>query len=184
MFKQMQQVQQYGIYTIPKFLNDEECETYKQLIVNPPKESYNFTDSGIFKNRKFIDTTLTEVFYNKLMKHFEPSDLLVRPNNLIMTGHYEEGEQFNLHTDTGLYYNRNTKEKSRWTLLIYLNEDYEGGHTQFYDDSWNLRETIKPEKGKALLFDIDLWHRGDNIKIGKKYWIGCEIIGKFDLKLD
>jgi hypothetical protein len=172
-------LEQYGIYTIPNFLNDDECELYKQIVLNPPKESSYFTDSGIFKNRKFIDTQLTEVFYKKLMNYFKPSDLLLRPNNLIMTGFYEKGEQFNLHTDTGLYYNRNTEEKSRWTLLIYLNDDYLGGNTLFYDDSWKLTKTIKPEKGKALLFDIDLWHRGDIIQSGKKYWIACEIIGKF-----
>ena len=72
------------------------------------------------------------------------------------------------------------KEKSCWTLLIYLNDDYEGGHTIFYDDNWKQIESISPERGKALLFDIDLWHRGDILVSGTKQWIGCEIIGVFN----
>jgi hypothetical protein len=36
------------------------------------------------------------------------------------------------------------------------------------------------EYGHPVLdFDIDLWHRGDVIQSGTKYWIGCEIIGTF-----
>ena len=60
------------------------------------------------------------------------------------------------------------KEMTRYTLLIYLNSNYEGGETN----------TIKPETGKALIFDIDLWHSELPVINGEKYWIGCEIIGK------
>jgi hypothetical protein len=172
-------LQEKGIYTIPKFLSEEECLKYKELVFNAPEGATNFTDSGIFKNLKWIDSELSTEFYTKLQKYIEPSSLALRANNLIMTGNYDPNEQFSLHTDTGLFYDRVGKEKSRWTLLIYLNDDYEGGHTLFYDDNWNQTQDIKPEKGKALLFDIDLWHRGDMLLSGTKQWIGCEIIGKF-----
>lgn len=172
-------LEQEGIYTIPNFFTDEECENYKELVIRPPNGSCAFTNTGLFSNRKWIDPSLANTFYKKLCKYIEPSDLAIRANNIIMTGKYEPGQQFNMHTDTGLFYDRTSKEKSRWTLLIYLNADYEGGKTLFYDDNWQPTEDITPEKGKALLFDIDLWHRGDILKSGIKYWIGCEIIGKF-----
>ena len=175
----MLKLKERGIYTIPKFLSDDECEKYSQLVHNPPKDSSDFTNTGVFTNRKWIEPNLSSLFYEKLKNYIEPTDLAVRDNNLIMTGKYEPNQQFSLHTDTGLFYDRENKEKSRWTLLIYLNDNFEGGHTLFYDDNWKQTEDIMPEKGKALLFDIDLWHRGDILKSGTKFWIGCEIIGKF-----
>jgi prolyl 4-hydroxylase len=168
-----------GIYTIKNFLSEEECQKYLSLVFTPPREATNFTDSGLFKNMKWVDQELADLFYKKLANYIDPTELAIRANKLIMTGNYESGQQFSLHTDTGLFYDKKNREKSRWTLLIYLNDNFEGGNTLFYDDNWNLTEEIKPEKGKALLFDIDLWHRGDILKSGIKQWIGCEIIGKF-----
>lgn len=95
-----------------------------------------------------------------------------------MAGYYQKEKSFGIHTDTGLYYNIELNQKSRWTLLIYLNDNFDGGETVFYDtNTWNKVCEIKPEIGKALLFDIDLWHSGSPIVDGEKYWIGCEIIG-------
>jgi len=104
-----------------------------------------------------------------------------RPNTVIMSGKYQVGDSFSLHTDTGLYYNRDTREKTRWTLLIYLNDDFDGGETVFYNDNWRRDEVtiVRPKKGNAILFDIDLWHKGTPVTRGVKYWIGCEIIDKF-----
>jgi hypothetical protein len=96
-----------------------------------------------------------------------------------MTGMYSPGDSFGLHTDTGLYYNSKEKEKTQWTLLIYLNTLEEEGATVFYDDNWNITQKIYPKCGKAILFDIDLWHLGEPLICQEKFWIGCEMIGKF-----
>ena len=32
------------------------------------------------------------------------------------------------------------------------------------------------EKGMALIFDINLWHKANKVINGNKYWIGREII--------
>lgn len=53
------------------------------------------------------------------------------------------------------------------------------GATIFYDDTWRESKRIYPREGTAILFDIDLWHKGEELKTQCKYWIGCEIIGPF-----
>lgn len=169
------QLQKGGVYTIPHFLTNDECNHYLQMPHSQPTTP--FTDSGVFDNKKWDDFALATIFFTKLQNHIEPTPLATRANTVIMTGSYTPDQQFNLHTDTGLFYNRDANEKSNWTLLIYLNDDFEGGHTLFYDDEWMLTDTIRPERGKALLFDIDLWHRGDLLTSGTKHWIGCEVIG-------
>jgi hypothetical protein len=42
---------------------------------------------------------------------------------------YLPGQQFKMHRDGS--YERNENEKSFYTFLIYLNDDFEGGETEF-----------------------------------------------------
>ena len=169
-----------SIYTLAEFLSKEECDRYIQAIQAPQKRT-NFTDSGKFTNHKYVDQALADIFFAKLQTYKLQEELL-RPNNLVMTGFYKPGDQFGLHTDTGLYYNRATHEKSRWTLLIYLNTVEGEGATVFYDEEWKECKRIYPKEGTAILFDIDLWHKGDELLTQFKYWIGCEVIGPFTPK--
>lgn len=166
------------IKTYPDFLTSEECDFFRAMI-NKKTDANNFTDSGRFDNKIWQDPTLATNFHKRLLV-LDPVEeqRYLRANNVLMAGHYEVGDSFSLHTDTGLYYDMERKEKSRWTLLIYLNDDFEGGETVFYHtDIWAETHRIRPRKGMALLFDIDLWHSGQPLLRGQKYWIGCEIIG-------
>ena len=43
--------------------------------------------------------------------------------------------------------------------------------------------SISPTGFSRFLFDIDLWHKANEVIKGTKYWIGCEIIGKILRKL-
>ncbi len=163
------------IQTFDDFLSTDECLAFQTMIRN--KKAVNFTDSGKFTNKKWVDDSLTNQFYLRLLE-IDPRSRYLRANNLVMAGIYSPQDSFGLHTDTGLYYNVGRKEKSRWTLLIYLNTVANGGETVFYStDKWEVVQRVKPEAGKALLFDIDLWHCAEPILDGEKLWIGCEIIG-------
>lgn len=164
-----------SIHILPDFLTSHECATFIQRIQTGADGGTPFTNSGRFKNRKWKDPTIATSFYTRLMAKSAVPNCL-RANTVCMSGHYEVGDSFSIHTDTGLFYNEH--EKSMWTLLIYLNDDFTGGRTVFYDDDWNVSQTIEPRAGMAILFDIDLWHRGEELESGQKFWIGCEIIGE------
>ncbi len=161
------------IKTYRNFLTNEECQKYINEI-NNKKNKICFTNTGKFENDKYIDRELSNYFYQKIKSIINVETY--RANDLIMTGKYSPDNEFGIHTDTGLYYNKNKNEKSRYTLLIYLNDNFENGETVFYDDYLKEKEIITPEKGMALVFDIDLWHKANKIINGNKYWIGCEII--------
>lgn len=166
-----------GVYVIPDFLNEDEINTFLNMTF--PDESFSFNNSGKFKNGKWMDTSISTMFYDKLIQIIKEDRgrPFIGANDVIMMGEYKKDDIFGLHTDTGLYYNRKENKKSCWTLLIYLNDDFIGGTTSFYNDQFELTTTIIPKKGTALLFDIDLWHKGDQLYEGYKKWIGCEIIG-------
>jgi hypothetical protein len=170
-----------GIYTIDSFLQPEELGEFREMVLSPPAEADQFTANGLFKNFKAIDQALATRFYERLVLSGLTADrghAFLRANKYVMAGHYRPGDQFSLHTDTGLFYDRKGGEKSRWTLLVYLNDDFEGGQTTFFTDAGKEMVWIQPRAGRALLFNIDLWHRGEEVRGGEKMWIGCEIIGK------
>ena len=160
----------------------DECLEFQTLVRN--KIAVNFTDSGKFTNKKWADSTLAYKFYERLLE-LDPQPRYLKPGDLIKSGLYLSTDNFGLHTDTGQHYDRVTKTKSRWTLIIYLNTVDSGGETIFYSpDTWKEVLRVKPEAGKALLFDIDLWHRAAPITAGEKLWIGCEIIGAMTSKIE
>lgn len=166
------------IILIDNFLSESECCKYINEIYER-KTVRNFTSVGKFKNEKYIDEILSIFFFDKLKNFIQNKSLIIKPNNIIMTGKYSPNEHFGMHLDTGLYYDKIKKEKSKFTLLVYLNDNFDGGETCFYDNNLNFILSVKPKKSMALLFDIDLWHKGNEVINGEKYWIGCEIIGKF-----
>jgi hypothetical protein len=94
----------------------------------------------------------------------------------IFYGKICQNQSFVTHTDTGSVFDKKNNLYSKFTMLIYLNYDFLGGETVFYDN--NLLETcrITPKKNKTLIFDIDLFHSGSIVTSGTKYWIGTELL--------
>ena len=89
-------------------------------------------------------------------------------NELFRFYKYERGEHFRRHRDES--YIRNDIEASYYTLLVYLNEEFEGGETNFGDLS------ISPKEGKGLIFRHDLEHEGGMISSGTKYVLRTDIM--------
>lgn len=83
---------------------------------------------------------------------------------------YEPGQRFKMHKD-GPW--REDGLTSEWTLLIYLNENFEGGRTLFRDGV-----TITPQTGSALLFIHRTWHEGEQVSMGIKYVLRSDVLYK------
>lgn len=80
---------------------------------------------------------------------------------------YSAGQRFKMHKDgswseAGL--------TSKLTLLVYLNDDFLGGETDFRDFK------IIPRRGTALLFIHDTWHEGSAVTEGVKYVLRSDVL--------
>lgn len=87
---------------------------------------------------------------------------------------YDPGEYFKPHYDGR--YERETGEKSYFTIQVYLNEGYKGGSTNFL--SRNRKEKVEfiPKLGSILVFQHDMLHEGSELISGRKYTIRTDIM--------
>lgn len=137
-----------------------------------------------FKNGKVLDQETSTLLYN-VLKPYLPNTYtdargitwsFGKSSRFIFFGEYSIGQSIGIHTDTGSFYSDN--EQSKFTVLLCINDQFEGGETVFYDESYLYMTQIKLRKGEILFFDINLPHQSMPIKDGIKQWIGIEIVCK------
>ena len=88
---------------------------------------------------------------------------------------YNSGDHFEKHTDE--HYKNDKNEISLITVLIYLNNDYEGGNTKFLFDN-NNEISIMPKIGLICLMDQNILHEVPKLVSGIKYVIRTELMYK------
>lgn len=87
---------------------------------------------------------------------------------------YDVGQTFAPHQD--FPFQRSAAEESALTLMIYLNNDFQGGATDFYCEDQSLRLSVKPERGMALVFRHELLHAGTRVEQGRKYVLRTDVM--------
>ncbi len=121
----------------------------------------------------FTDFELADKVWNKFkpfaVEKFANSEVFGL-NEMFRFYKYEPGQRFKKHIDGS--YIRNEEEASYFTLMIYLNDNFEGGETTF---QYN---TIKPKKGMALVFYHGMKHSGEELKTGIKYVLRTDVMYK------
>lgn len=94
---------------------------------------------------------------------------------------YNPGCQFKPHFD-GSYIRGNEAgswregETSEVTVLVYLNEGYEGGQTNFLDRRGTVGLGVEAQRGSVLLFEHMCNHEGAKLKQGHKYVLRTEVM--------
>ena len=89
---------------------------------------------------------------------------------------------------------RSFKQHSFFTLLIYLNEDFQGGETNFFPDKQHCRflrdiedkqavHVIRPQRGMALVNVHSILHEGAKVQSGVKYVLRTDILYQKSMEL-
>lgn len=102
---------------------------------------------------------------------YEPSGLNERFRSYL----YRPGDYFAPHYD-GHYERPDGSERSYWTILLYLNEGYQGGETAFPDHDL----IVTPEKGMGLFFYHGLLHEGVEVLRGEKNVLRTDLMFAID----
>nr|QBK86371.1 MAG: 2OG-Fe(II) oxygenase superfamily protein [Marseillevirus LCMAC102] len=169
------------IYEIENFLSDDECDWLINLIneqVELQKEQFSVYHQIVCHPlpniAEFLEKRLREKQSDVLYNDF------IRINKNMNLTYYTSGQSKQVHRDMIF---RDEDSVSVYTLLIYLNDDYENGRTIFYPEAKSLKRDaldkipnikIVPKKGKIAIFDINLVHEGEKVKGEKWLWI-CKL---------
>ncbi len=174
------------IFLIENFLSEKECvsliEKSEQIGYEEAKVQTGLNTAsmikGIRNNERILykDGDLATELYNRVIQ-FLPHKIgkleICGLNELFRFYKYNPSQRFKMHRDGS--YKKNDCEESFFTFLIYLNDDFEGGETEFE----NLF-TIKPKTGSLLLFHHPYRHEGKVLISGTKYCLRSDVIYKIE----
>lgn len=164
-----------GVFTLSKVFSDSECNKLIQYAEEtgfdtttmddlvPDVEHYRVNDRLFLTDTKLADR-LYKCIRHQLPETVQSCDKNWEPYRVCETFRiykYDHEQYFKWHEDG--YERFSEVEETFLTLLIYLNDDFDDGITQF---PW---DKVAPEKGMALLFPHNIRHRATSPKGGVKY---------------
>lgn len=169
-----------GIFLIDDFLHPEECKRFIAISEEIGfSEAVISTDDGdkVMKearnNDRILhdDKDLAERLFRRALPHlpaqidgWTPSGF----NERFRFYRYTNEQYFKWHQDGT--HRLSANEESFLTFIIYLNDDFRGGATEF---AW---EKIQAKAGRALVFPHRLRHQGANIISGTKYVLRTDVM--------
>ncbi|RQP26582.1 2OG-Fe(II) oxygenase [Piscinibacter terrae] len=169
-----------GVFTITDFLSDDECSRYIALSEAMGYEEASMGPAGrevIFKEHRnndrivFDRADIAQELFEKARASL-PAELdgwrLSGFNERMRFYRYDQQQYFKWHRDGT--FRRSDQEESFLTFMMYLNDGFEGGDTQFQWDS------VKPQRGMALVFPHRLSHQGSPVISGVKYVLRTDVM--------
>ncbi len=165
------------LLTIDDLLTEEECKFFIKLIDDGKLEkidraNYAIYDRLIYNNKEFAD-----LIYNRI-KHLIPeiynNQKIVCVNNHIRLSKYDINGEFKMHRDA---INQDTNgNRSIFTVNVFLNDNFEGGETDFFYEDKTLRFSCKPKIGRGAIFYNQQFHQGNKVLSGNKYLFRTDVM--------
>jgi prolyl 4-hydroxylase len=171
-----------GVFTIENFFSPAECERYIALgdEIGYAESEVNFAGGSrraaeIRNNDRVIfdDAALAASLFERA-RPMLPPDIsgwkLAGFNERLRFYRYEPTQYFKWHRDGS--FAKGPDEESMMTFMIYLNQGFEGGATEF------KTEVVTPRTGTALVFPHRVTHQGAELLSGVKYVLRTDVMYK------
>jgi len=174
------------IFVIRDFLTSEECQAFVARSEGDGYEPATITTAaGAVMNKEVRDNSrliqddpaLAALLWERVAPYLPPhlgDWRVVGLNERFRYYRYDPGQKFALHGDGA--FRRPNGEQSWLTFMVYLNDDFAGGETQFYQDVGVLKLSVRPERGMALVFLHPHLHEGAAIVQGRKYVLRTDVM--------
>ena len=173
-----------GIWTVKNFFSEDECAEWiafaEELGFDEAPISAGIGKEKIQKdvrnnNRAMLDDEDRAFTLWQQAKKHVPQMIYHRValglNERLRFYRYDSSQKFSWHADG--FFRRNNGEQSLLTLMVYLNEDFEGGETVF---SGEKTVEVVPETGTLLFFRHELFHEGSIVRTGRKYVLRTDVM--------
>lgn len=176
----------WEVFTIDNVFSGQTLNDLEEYVhLSLQNKHRRFSNDVKFKNAKEVNTDIADVIWKGILPHL-PKAYISRDNcvwsftgptsHIMYSKITPEDGGFTIHTDTGCIYDTSQNQFSKFTVLIYLTDQYDGGQTTFYDDNFKKCFDIQPARGRVLVFDISRFHSGSPISHNEKLWIGTELV--------
>ncbi|ETO29871.1 hypothetical protein RFI_07249 [Reticulomyxa filosa] len=169
------------IWSVSNIWSEEECKHYIEATETMGYESIDWEYAPEYRNCQRVLTlseTVSKDLWLRLRKHLTKEAVdFVRPfgfgnegvwiplgiNAALRFTKYGKGHYFKPHRDGSFVHDANLR--SVYTVMIYLNEDFEGGETRFFHTHKNERYLtsndfdafhVRPATGTCLIFNHDV----------------------------
>ena len=160
------------------FIDYSEKQGYSEALIRARGQGEVMNKDVRDNDRVIWDNTQVATQLFQLVKDLVPQEIEGDGGKWIPSGlnerfrfyRYKDGQKFRPHVDGA--YQRSETELSLITLLIYLNEEFEGGTTYLI----GVNENIHPKTGMLLLFDHKILHAGMAVTAGTKYVIRTDVM--------
>ena len=178
------------VFTIHQKITDETCDKILSIVepddfilapITVGKNEF-LVDTGYRNNTRVImdNKGLADILY-PLLKDYLPEThqgwVLDGLNHRFRYYRYTPDQKFEKHFDGR--YRETIDRESRLTLLLYLEDDCEGGGTAFFEtETEKLRFEVKPSKGQVLVFDHHQLHSGEPVVSGTKTVLRTDVMYK------
>jgi prolyl 4-hydroxylase len=164
---------------IDDILSPTECADFIQLLDNP--DELELVDHGyaVYERNILHSPNWATTIYNRIISHLpEKIKHNIYVNDYFRFSKYTPGQRFGLHQDK---VNRDKNgSKAIMTVNIFLNDNFEGGETCFYENEDSLQPTVRavPKAGRGAIFENQIWHSGNVVHNGYKYLIRTDVMMK------
>jgi hypothetical protein len=175
------------VFVIRNFCSTEECDAF---VAQSERTGYGdatintaigvFVDKTIRDNARVLldDVALAANLWERL-RPFVPATIdewrAEGLNERFRFYRYDPGQKFLPHFDG--YHERSHCARSQLTFMVYLNDDFTGGETNFFGaDVSQRRASIHPERGMALVFAHLQLHEGASVMSGRKYVLRSDVM--------
>ena len=134
------------------------------------KENLRNNSLCLYKNPRLHN------YLSNLIQQHVPSTLksmeYYQLNTTLRCYRYQTGQYFHPHYDQA--YDGPNHSISHLTMLIYLNDNFEGGETDFPE----LQQKFSPKQGSAIFFQHAILHEGCSVTSGVKYILRGDVLYK------
>lgn len=176
------------VFVVEDFLTPDECDRYLALISDDDYQEGMLTSpDGLVSAENIRNNQRAEIWDENVAKELweKAKDLVptcegrlaVGMNEMLRFYRYEEDQYFEWHQDFTVELDNG--QQSFYTVLIYLNDDFEGGETSFNDEySEEIFEEfqIVPQQGLAVFFEHSIHHKGEPVKSGCKHLLRTDLM--------
>jgi hypothetical protein len=196
-------------FVLENFFSEEECSHYIDQSLEIGYKPLSGEYPSRYRNCEracVLSGDLSSIMWKRILKFLTKEDIDgIKPMDFNNDGiwkpfkvnegmkftKYLKGQYFKPHIDGLITLKEN--ESTIHTVIVYLNDDFEGGDTHFLkvpeegfvkflegskDENYEILETYKPKKGSCLIFPNYHCHSGSTLTNGTKYILRTEIVFK------